>query len=76
MAQLADKSEEQGEPSKTSVASQAGHVAADGNAAPPKLPKIVEFHELSRCGDEVWISHNGQLYRLRTTRQGKLILTK
>ncbi|QDV22290.1 hemin uptake protein HemP [Aureliella helgolandensis] len=42
----------------------------------PSLPKIVPFTELSRCGEEVWISHNGQLYRLRSTKQGKLILTK
>ena len=40
------------------------------------LPKIVCFKELARCGDEVWIEHAGQLYRLRRTRQGKLILTK
>ncbi|GAB5406763.1 MAG: hypothetical protein Aurels2KO_49940 [Aureliella sp.] len=40
------------------------------------LPKIVDFQELSRCGDEVWIGHKGTLYRLRCTKQGKLILTK
>jgi len=28
------------------------------------------------CGDEVWIENEGQLYRLRRTKQGKLILTK
>lgn len=41
-----------------------------------QLPKIVDFNDLSRCGDEVWISFNGGLYRLRSTKQGKLILTK
>jgi hemin uptake protein HemP len=41
-----------------------------------RLPKIVHFRELCRCGDEVWIENEGQLYRLRRTRQGKLILTK
>lgn len=47
-------------------------------AAPesPLLPKIVRFKDLARCGDEVWIEHDGQLYRLRRTRLGKLILTK
>ena len=40
------------------------------------LPKIVSFDTLSRCGDEIWIENNGQIYRLRRTRQGKLILTK
>jgi hemin uptake protein HemP len=42
----------------------------------PKLPKIIRFDELGRCGEEVWIECSGQLYRLRKTRQGKLILTK
>jgi len=38
--------------------------------------KIVRFKDLARCGDEIWIEHSGQLYRLRETRNGKLILTK
>lgn len=42
----------------------------------PILPKIVKFETLTRCGDEVWIEHKGQIYRLRKTRQDKLILTK
>jgi hemin uptake protein HemP len=41
-----------------------------------KLPKVISFSELCRCGEEVWIENEGQLYRLRRTRQGKLILTK
>jgi hemin uptake protein HemP len=41
-----------------------------------RLPKIVPFRELCRCGDEIWIENDGQLYRLRRTKQGKLILTK
>ncbi|MEO0944747.1 MAG: hemin uptake protein HemP [Pseudomonadota bacterium] len=36
----------------------------------------MRFEDLCLCGDEVWIEHQGQLYRLRKTRQGKLILTK
>jgi len=40
------------------------------------LPKIIKFSELARCGDEVWIEFESQLYRLRKTKQGKLILTK
>jgi len=40
------------------------------------LPKIIPFRDLCRCGDEVWIEHEGQLYRLRCTKQGKLLLTK
>jgi hemin uptake protein HemP len=41
-----------------------------------KLPKIVRFADLVVCGDELWIENNGELYRLRRTRLGKLILTK
>ena len=40
------------------------------------LPKIIPFAELCRCGDEIWIEHERQIYRLRKTKQGKLILTK
>jgi len=50
--------------------------AVGGGSANPLLPKIIRFNELSRCGDEIWIENEGQLYRLRRTRQGKLILTK
>ncbi len=42
----------------------------------PGLPKIIRFEDLVICGDEVWIQFNGQLYRLRRTKQDKLILTK
>ncbi len=41
-----------------------------------KLPKIIPFDQLARCGEEIWIECNGQIYRLRRTRQNKLILTK
>ena len=43
---------------------------------PKSLPKIISFESLARCGDEIWIENNGQIYRLRRTKQGKLILTK
>ena len=42
----------------------------------PRTPKMVRFTELATCGDEIWIEHGGQIYRLRRTRQDKLILTK
>jgi hemin uptake protein HemP len=48
----------------------------DNAGALSRLPKIIAFRELCRCGDEVWIENEGQLYRLRRTKQGKLILTK
>ncbi|GAA4473045.1 hemin uptake protein HemP [Novipirellula rosea] len=56
------------DPKKTSV--------ADGVWTSQIAPKIVRFKDLARCGDEIWIEHQGMLYRLRETRQGKLILTK
>ncbi|MDB4539525.1 hemin uptake protein HemP [Saprospiraceae bacterium] len=43
---------------------------------PKSLPKIISFETLTRCGEEIWIENNGQIYRLRKTRQGRLILTK
>ncbi|MCY2983538.1 MAG: hemin uptake protein HemP [Planctomycetota bacterium] len=51
---------------------------SDGTPAPdfPKFPKIVAFKDLCRCGEEIWIENDGQIYRLRRTKQGKLILTK
>ncbi len=59
------------EPSGEGASSSAGD-----SARPLALPKIIRFQDLSRCGGEVWIENEGQLYRLRRTRQGKLILTK
>lgn len=50
--------------------------ALDSRDYAGKLPKIVPFDALARCGDEIWIENNGQIYRLRRTKQGKLILTK
>ncbi|MDA8746109.1 hemin uptake protein HemP [Rubripirellula amarantea] len=47
---------------------------AEGSS--PMMPKIVRFADLARCGGELWIEHEGQLYRLQKTKQGKLILTK
>lgn len=36
----------------------------------------VEFQQLAAGAREVLISHQGQIYRLRETRNGKLILNK
>ena len=47
-----------------------------GPVNPGQLPKIISFDSLARCGEELWIENNGQIYRLRRTKQGKLILTK
>ena len=57
----------------TSAEDSAHGIAADTAHV---LPKIVSFKTLARCGEEIWIENDGQIYRLRRTRQGKLILTK
>lgn len=47
--------------------------------ATPSLPfasGLVDSDELLRGGREVLIRHGGELYRLRHTRNDKLILTK
>ncbi|MDG1875484.1 MAG: hemin uptake protein HemP [Mariniblastus sp.] len=48
----------------------------DDESPNPLLPKIISFDTLARCGEEIWIENNSQIYRLRRTKQGKLILTK
>jgi hemin uptake protein HemP len=42
----------------------------------PRLPKVWMSEELFGDDAEVFISHEDQLYRLRRTRNGKLILCK
>ncbi|MBL0419446.1 hemin uptake protein HemP [Ramlibacter sp. AW1] len=48
---------------------------APEHAAAPR-PPLIHSTELLRGHPLVEISHNGVLYRLQATRQGKLILTK
>lgn len=58
--------------------------AAPGDAAPAtsvaaaadRAPVVLNSEELLRGQANVAIAHNGALYRLQSTRQGKLILTK
>ena len=42
----------------------------------PEQPKIVTSDDLLGGGSEIQIDHKGMVYRLRVTRQDKLILTK
>jgi hemin uptake protein HemP len=44
--------------------------------SPPTPPRTLDSQALLGPRGEVWIAHQGQLYRLRVTAQGKLILTK
>lgn len=51
-------------------------------ARPPQPPlaarnqRIVESRDLFRGDSEILISHDGTIYRMKITRQGKLILNK
>lgn len=39
-------------------------------------PDVIPANVLFRGGQEILITHNGETYRLRITRNSKLILTK
>ncbi|QCB45835.1 hemin uptake protein HemP [Hydrogenophaga sp. PAMC20947] len=56
--------------------SNANDKSPAGVAAPPKAAHRIQSHEVMRGQSAVAIEHNGNVYRLQTTRQGKLILTK
>lgn len=43
---------------------------------PTNQTKIVSSDEILGGGNEIQIEHKGMIYRLRVTRQDKLILTK
>lgn len=55
------------------LAPSPAHPAAAPVAA---VPPVLDSQDLLRGRNAVAITHNGALYRLQTTRQGKLILTK
>ena len=46
--------------------------------APPSAarPAIFRTEELFGAAQEIWIEHAGEMYRLRITSRGKLLLTK
>lgn len=43
---------------------------------PPRDGPVLRTEDLFGDRREVWIEHNGERYRLRITRRGKLILQK
>ena len=69
-------------PSKSNIASVLSHPSLDqtgsGQSATTdiRIANQVESVELLRGGKSIGIMHNGALYRLQTTKLGKLILTK
>lgn len=56
--------------------SPCGTTAGPPSTQTPAAPLPLDSQELLRGQNAVAITHNGALYRLQTTRQGKLILTK
>jgi hemin uptake protein HemP len=49
---------------------------ADSSAMMRPARRVIRSEELFGCGREVCIEHQGDLYVLRLTRLGKLILNK
>jgi hemin uptake protein HemP len=52
------------------------HTEVVEKAGERELPRTVSSQELLQGDRELWIEHEGQLYRLRVTSRGKLYLTK
>ncbi len=50
--------------------------SASNSAARPVAQQKVSFQQLAKGAAEVLVEHDGQVYRLRLTRNGKLILNK
>lgn len=46
------------------------------SVCPRHIPLVIDVQQLLRGHPEVRLMHNGVEYRLRITKQGKLILTK
>lgn len=51
-------------------------IPEDNGLLTPTRPPIMESARLFAGGNEVWIEHHGEIYRLQRTKVGKLILTK
>ena len=50
--------------------------ASDGEPSPHDTVRRVASRDLLKGADEVIVEHEGDLYRLRHTSKGRLILTK
>lgn len=67
---------------KSNASSVLSHPSVDQSGTGPassadvRVANQVESNELLRGGKSIGIMHNGALYRLQTTKLGKLILTK
>ncbi|MCR9116927.1 MAG: hemin uptake protein HemP [bacterium] len=52
------------------------NVAGEGGASKEAFPDRVLFEKFANGRSEIQIEYLGQIYRLRATRNGKLILNK
>lgn len=55
---------------------QPSSATPEPDAEPRRQPPRLRAEDLLRDGDEIEIQHGADVYRLRLTRNGKLILTK
>lgn len=63
------------EPSTVRLTARAGPPAPARRSSATR-PRQIDSHSLLQGQSVLLIEHQGELYRLQTTRQGKLILTK
>ncbi|MGV0960050.1 MAG: hemin uptake protein HemP [Limnohabitans sp.] len=63
-------------PGLTRAPGAAGAADAPAASRPAQGPRTVESSDLLAGQSSLLIHHLGEIYRLQTTRQGKLILTK
>ena len=57
-------------------ADDSGRQDSSGKSPAPPRPVTLTSNDLFQGNREVLIEHNGEVYRLRITRTGKLILNK
>ncbi len=62
--------------SPTQATPHASDQKAFGSSASHSTPRVIDSAELFLGQSLLQIRHLGEVYRLQTTRQGKLILTK
>ena len=58
------------------MAEDGDHDDTNTETPPGVDPVVIPAEQLFGDKREVWIDHNGERYRLRITRRGKLILQK
>lgn len=79
-SESAESPENRSDRPDTAVSHNRSGSAAEGDnsasAADSQRSVVLEFSRISQGLREVVIEHNGQLYRLRATRNGGLILNK